>query len=477
MSFGVTDTGFKKMTTQDVVSDLNTKWRNAFGNDSDLSENSPNSIFIGLFADSISQVWDSLENVYNSNYRNSASGVSLDRQTNLIGMRRKQPFKSTAECVLVGDYNITIPAGSQYKQSLYNKVFETTEDYTMNLTDVNYAKFQIVVANNTLYSVSINNDVYSYTSDSDATNTEIISSLKALIEAGYTNLLVVQDGDTFTITAQDRSIYYNFASNTTCLEVGKKITVQALENGKFNVDENTIDTINTPITGTTSINNYYDGTEGGLLETDTELRRRSVQNIYTAGFSFSKAIESKILNQVQGITSAKVYENKEIVTDVNGIDPKSIECVVEGGNNVSIARVLFDNLPLGVRTNGTTSITLTDIENNSQVIKFTRPNNLYIWVNVVINSYNDEVFKPSNAVDIIKESILTFCNNSFGIGDLIQIQKIYSPIYEDAYIADVTVTLASTTGVNDTPTYAGNSINCTIRQKPNFDLTRVTVNG
>ena len=60
---------------------------------------------------------------------------------------------------------------------------------------------------------------------------------------------------------------------------------------------------------------------------------------------------------------------------VNETDSFEIHCIVDGGDKVDIARAIFENLPLGVRTIGNTSHNLkSSISEAIYPINFSRPN-------------------------------------------------------------------------------------------------------
>ena len=129
----------------------------------------------------------------------------------------------------------------------------------------------------------------------------------------------------------------------------------------------------------------------------------------------------------------------------------------------------------GIKSHGDITVEVKDNQNIPHNIKFSRPSNLYMWVKVVIDSYNNEEDFPTDGEAAIKESILEFAEDYFNIGDVIVTQKFYKPLYEIEGIGSATITIASTATAGGTPTYGASNINCSIKEKPLFDLSRIDV--
>src|SRR5690242_4915671 len=87
MTFGLTPLGFNAMRLADVKQALENAFIARFG-DINLD---PQSVFgqeIGVLSKSFADMWENLEEVYFSQYPNSASGVSLDNVVQLNGITR-----------------------------------------------------------------------------------------------------------------------------------------------------------------------------------------------------------------------------------------------------------------------------------------------------------------------------------------------------------------------------------------------------
>ena len=425
------------------------------------------------------QLWQTAEDTYNSLNRNSAEGVSLENAVSLVGINRKDSSATTVNVSLRGNNSTLIPLNTQVKQSSSGLVFNTIKKQFIAQSAVNWIQIVITtISNNEIYRLYINSSSYSYTSDGTATADEVIAGLKYAVETAIIGLTITNAGSSImTIEATDKNDIYDITTDPkmTIQTVQSQFEVIALDTGKNEVAIGTIDTISTAIAGLDSVYNYFAGEPGRDIETDQEVRLRTQQNITVSGFNFVDAIRSKVLNDVSGVSYCKVYENDSLATDIDGIPAKSFEAVVEGGSNTNIADNLYQIKVAGIKSHGDITVVVKDTQSIPHNIKFSRPTNLYIWVKVEIDSYNDEESFPTNGESAIKESILEFADDYFNIGDIIVTQKFYKPLYDVTGIGSATITIGATSNTGATPTYTATNINCSIREKPSFSLSRIVV--
>lgn len=477
--YGVTINGYVRKPFDVIKSELEAKWRARLGQDQDLSEDSPNAIIVGLVCEMADELWAGGEDTYNSLNRNSAEGVPLQNTVGLLGMEMKDLSPSTANVSFKGDNVTSIPANSQVKQASTGLVFQTLEASQISSDFCNWIQFQInAISNSTAYRLYIDGNVYTYTSDSSATYAEIIAGLKAVVESAAIGLTITDEGSgLMTIQSTDKDDIHDI-SGTSLLTLGKVqsvIGVECMTDGANEVPAESINEISTALSGLDSVLNYYAGQTGRNVETDQELRLRSQSDPAVAGFNFTDAIKAKVLNEVAGTSYCKVYENDTLTDpDSNGIPAKSWEAVIEGGADSDIADLLRKMKIAGMRSSGTELVSVKDDDGIPHNIRFTRPSNLYIWVKATINSYNPEEDFPAGGEAAIKSAMLSF-SEKFNIGDVIVAQKFITPAFEVEGIGSLTITIASTALPDDVPSYGSSNINCTIRQKPNFDLSRMVV--
>lgn len=476
--YGVTVNGFVRKTQEQIKADLETKWKNRLGQDQDLSEDSPNAIVTGLVSEMADILWQVGEDTYNSLNRNSAEGVPLQNAVSLVGITIKDQSKSTANVSFRGDNITNIPANTQVKQTSTGLIFKTLETSQISSDFCNWIQLQInSVANSMAYRLYIDGNVYTYTTDSSTNYAEIIAGLKAVVEGASIGLTITDEGTgLMTIQATDKNDIYDISGSSyfTTEKVQTVIEVECLDFGHNEVSAGSIIEISTAISGLDSVINYYEGEAGRNIEQDQELRVRTQSDIAVSGFNFVDAIRAKVLNDVIGTSYCKVYENDTMETDSNSIPPKSWEAVITGGSNSNIAELLYKMKIAGMRSSGSETVQIKDDNGIPHNIRFTRPVNLYIWVKATIDSYNSEENFPAAGEAAIKAAMLSY-SSRFNIGDIIVAQKFITPVFEVEGIGSVTITIASTALPEDVPSYGTSNINCTIRQQPNFDLSRMVV--
>lgn len=76
--YGVTAQGFNPKTFDESRSDLESAWKTAFGAGVDTSDDSPDGVIIGIFADRFAALWQGLASVYDGSFAESASEVALN---------------------------------------------------------------------------------------------------------------------------------------------------------------------------------------------------------------------------------------------------------------------------------------------------------------------------------------------------------------------------------------------------------------
>lgn len=225
--------------------------------------------------------------------------------------------------------------------------------------------------------------------------------------------------------ASDGNYDWNLPEEVTIPESGQIIVeAQCAIPGNITAGANTINIIETPVYGWTSVTNTYavSGTNiGSNEESDAELRGRFVNAASLPSSSIFDGIQSSILD-ITGVTRCKGYENDTGSVSEEGFPPHSITFVVEGGSDDEIATaILFKKTP-GCYTNGTTAVQLTSITGNVTTIRFYRPTYKPVYVKVAItrlNGYTDDYETK------IKEALVDYING-LQISDTLYISVLMS---------------------------------------------------
>lgn len=171
--------------------------------------------------------------------------------------------------------------------------------------------------------------------------------------------------------------------------------------------------IGTATSGWTSATNAAPSVPGQPVESDSQYRTR----LFLSNALPSQTILAGTIAELEatpGVTRLNVDENFTNATNANGNPPHSITAIVEGGDNLAVATAIFENRGLGVLTNGSIPITVTDPETGgTTVISFSRPT--YVTIYVVLNAHL--LAGGTSATLLNMANALTTYLNSLQIGE------------------------------------------------------------
>lgn len=129
--FGVISNGFKRKTYQDILSSMEAKARELYGEDVNLSERSPLGLFLKNIAWELKDIWQLGEDVYNSAYVDSAENIQLDNVSKYITISRKSAQYAKGTIVVEGTKGAVIPQGFRVSTGATEILFETINSATI----------------------------------------------------------------------------------------------------------------------------------------------------------------------------------------------------------------------------------------------------------------------------------------------------------------------------------------------------------
>lgn len=479
--YGLTNNGFviKELTV--IQTELLEDFQYYFGAEIDTDADSVAGQYIGNLANKFSTLWELLAAVYASFNPDSNTGVSLDGALALVGTSRLDATQSSAVVVDYGAEGSVIPAGHLVGMSngtiwSFEEGGIITED---SLVDCQIQLVTDPVAGE-IFTVTVNGIAYAYTAVLNDTKALVVAGLKALIDAGVVSSVVttsIVSTELLRIYSTDGKTPYTGAVSVLLqfVTLGTPFTYLCQTYGAIVAPSGTIIILTQPATGVTSVNNLADATPGRNRETDSaaRVRRRSALTANSAGSDL--AIMSHLLEDVENVTYAKVYSNRTDATDGEGRPPHSFEAIVLGGTNAEIAQVLWDTKAAGIQTYGNTYADIIDENGDTQRIYFSRPDSIYIWIDIAITRTTEEDF-PGNGATLIKESIMAWTVDNIVIGGDIFWQRFFSPTYGACPgIADAVIEIGYSTDPLVPPvSYAAANIPIATREIGVFSLDRIT---
>ncbi|MCO7127825.1 baseplate J/gp47 family protein [Sporolactobacillus shoreicorticis] len=125
------ENGFQKKSYADLVSDMQDKAKQLWGEDVNVSEKSFLGILIILFAWFLSIAWELAESVYNAGFVTKSEGVQLDRLSTLMGTSRIPAASSYATLSINGQPNYVVEEGTVFATESGIQ-FETIAELTLD---------------------------------------------------------------------------------------------------------------------------------------------------------------------------------------------------------------------------------------------------------------------------------------------------------------------------------------------------------
>ena len=165
------------------------------------------------------------------------------------------------------------------------------------------------------------------------------------------------------------------------------LSFQAETIGKQETTPNTITTPVTLILGVSSINNPTTATVVGEdEETDFELRTRAKRSVMLASTGFVEALYAELMS-LDGMSSARILENRTNTTDANGTSPHSIHVITSGSaSNAEIADTIMRKRSAGCGMDGDITYTLLNADGYPIDIKWSTVSAQYVMVFASLSS-------------------------------------------------------------------------------------------
>lgn len=446
MPYGLLLTGFAPKPKEVIVSEINASLQAAYGSSINLDpKTSALGMLVDVVAEGYTELWELAEATANSLDRDMAQGAQLDSVGAITGVVRDPQRKSQVTLLLTGVPTTVVPIGSRAKTASTAIEFATKTAATITTTtawaiNTVYVPGDIrrttVAAVNRIYICTIGGTSLGSGSGPSGTGSAIVDNTVTWRYVG--------DGLGHAPVAAEASLY------------------GALAAAAFDITS-----IVTPVSGWTSVNNSSAAVLGNAVETDEDYRVRQEETLSADGTSIINGIRQAILD-VSGVTHCTVFMNTTDVTDVDGVPPHSVEAVVLGGLDQAIADALLGSVAAGIGTHGTTTTSAVDSAGNSHVIKFTRPAQISIWVDIELIK-NVKLY-PSDGDAQVKAAVVAW-GTAQDVGKDSVSSAIKGSCFAVPGVLDVTVGQIGTSNPPTTET----TIVITSRQLAVYDVARVTV--
>ena len=396
---------------------------------------------------------EALEAVVNSQNLLKAEGSSLDDigATKLIP--RQAATKSFTNTQWFTEQNgFIIPSGTVLENPVTLDKFNTTAIINVSTTDSVKVEYSITdVLDTTLYQINIGDTGYTYTSDADATALEIITGLKASIDAtSPTAFAATLDTDNtyLVITSTDNTL---FSTSVVAYMISQAVTVigyvESVVDGSINAPSNGVTRMVTSSSVITANPIAY--TLGREKETDEAYRLRIQTTQSSSGKATVEAIQDDT-SLVSGVLIAKVIDNDLSTVDGDGRNPHSFETIVQGGLDADIGKAVLTAKPAGIESVGNTAIATTDKYGNAKTVYITRPTSINLAFQVEYTKHGETTF-PIDGEDLIKQAVKDYTDTLILGQDITPLSYYGYIIAAVGALAALTVSVQQIAAQGDSP--------------------------
>jgi hypothetical protein len=156
------------------------------------------------------------------------------------------------------------------------------------------------------------------------------------------------------------------------------------------------------VTGWTRVTASGEVAIGHAADDDADLHVRREQALAAAGSGTTAGIRADLLG-LPGATTCQVFENYTDDPDpVTGLPPKSFEAIVwaDDASDDDVAQALWDSRGAGIEPIGSSAGTAHDADGNPHVMRFTRPEQVKIWLAYQLVRLSDYVGDESFAATV-----------------------------------------------------------------------------
>jgi uncharacterized phage protein gp47/JayE len=485
---GLSTTGFVPESLSDVQTAVQNTLVSQLGPEFNLVAPSLAATIVGIVAERLSLLWSAAEDVYNSQYPDTASGTSLDNVVALTGITRLAATQTKySSLLLFGTAGTTVPQGTLVSvQNNPTAIFSTDTAATLGagtncVQTITFGsapvagQFTLEFGNQFLpplsFAASAQNLQDAMNGLLGVTGVTVTGSTATAFVVTFAGASGKQPQSLLSVSAN--SLTNSSASPVTITPVmtttgvaQASVSITATSTGATPAPARSITVINTPVSGLNSIINQTDAVIGRAIETDAELRIRRANSLQVAGSGTPDAIRSKLLSE-SGVTDVFVFENITLLPDLAGRPPKSYEVVVNGGVDQTITQTVWDTKPAGIETVGSITGTATDTAGNSQTVKWSRPTVIPIYLELDITT---DYTYPTDGDAQVVAAILAFGATLKISQSIIVSPQLICALDAITGITGITVKI----GTAPSPTLPNNIIIQTA-QIAQFDSSRIVV--
>lgn len=460
---GLTENGYEAKRFRDLVEDVQLSLQESNSNIivTDSSNKVVNNIVMPILL-AIAESYELGEEVWNSFDIDTATGIALDRLGEFKDTQRRGDEFSTGFIEFtqngIGTVNENVIVKDTTGQNLYSLEERTLTSALVNSFTIDYSSSTVIP--NVTYFLTTGSDTFSYTTSLTDTLEDVYNSLQAQIDV--TGRYTTEHdtlADTFFVKGV-ANINFSFAKRNDVVvsEFSTLVNFRASEVGDIIVNAFTATTLLSSVSNNLSVTNPRNFDRGSLQEDDEAFRERLKNTSSVNGKAVPEAI-IKAISEVSGVNSVTLAINNSIFPATNGQAPKSYEAIVIGGNDQDIADAILDSGGAGIESFGNISLLSVGSSGGTYPISFTRPDNVYIFLNVEFERYEEFTQFPLNGEDLMRSALVEASSNYQADQDVIP-STLNNVIYNSVDgVGELRITAGYSYNVNDLVPVGGYSEN------------------
>jgi uncharacterized phage protein gp47/JayE len=445
----LTPQGFRRKTFQQIQQEFIAELEAKFGK-IDSNPNEPFGQLVNIYSNQKMKLEELAEAVYLAIDPDFAEGTQQDSSYALVGVRRLNQTKTRVRAVCFGDEGTVIDSTRQAEVSSTGALFRSVGTFTITGTNAIRVFIEVETVEENDYIITVNGTPYTYSASDLDTETDILEGLEA--ELGAENAITVEIIDEqLVLTSATIIDPFTVAVNSRLSidSVGSQGFFDALNPGAIFVPTNSLDTINTPVSGWTSVTNLLQGDTGRGVENDTDFRVRRDNSLRISGGGTFDAVRARLRQEVANVTGVFIIQNKSDIVDGEGRPPHSYEVVISGGDEQEIAEKIWELGPLGIQTVGNIERTIVDSQGDNQIVKFSRATQIFVWIRITLTLYSEEPF-PTGGTEAVREDVF---NRAVLLnpGEDVLPQRLKSVIFNTQGIQSAVLELATSATPESSP--------------------------
>lgn len=433
---GVTLEGFQVKRLNEIIAGLKQNAKPIFqdlvkpGDEVDTSDASTIGRLIGLMSLQFDECWQAMQEVYNAFDPDVATGAALDNIVEYIGVTRRLGSPTVVRASVWGQTGVTLAEGQTIRGDDGNR-FTSTTSLTFSVNDLIGAALRPTVVAGEASSFTFITDEGIFTLEHNTVTGDSAEDILNDWQTQFDDLELERVSgyiveDKFYIVPTEYYAYITFptTTNTTIVEVKKRLTFNSVEEGDIPAPLHTLTTILTPVYGWLSVDNEVSAERGSSYETDEELRERFRVSKALRANNMAESLYAQLI-ELEDVVALRIYENMTDLPDMLGLPAHSFMVVIRGGTDTNIGEAIWNNKPHGIATHGTTSVVVRDSQNLERTVKFSRAVEVPVYIKIEIER-TDATFS-NESIEEIREAVVSYINQQTAFGEPVIYTRLFTP--------------------------------------------------